>query len=96
MVEFVFSASRFKLLVPKEHVLVSFVLAGIRTPATRAVDDKPADPLAEEALQYVRVHRKSAQSSHWDRLQLHLGARRNVLEKKQGSSLPDSARQFAS
>ena len=54
VVEFVFSASRFKLLVPKENVIISFALAGIRTPATRAVDGKPADPLAEEILQYVR------------------------------------------
>lgn len=53
VVEFVFSASRFKLLVPKEHVLISFSLAGIRTPAPKGADGKP-DPLAEEILQYVR------------------------------------------
>jgi hypothetical protein len=54
VVEFVFSASRFKLLIPKENVLISFSLAGVRTPATRAVDGKPVDPLAEEILSYVR------------------------------------------
>jgi len=54
VVEFVFSASRFKLLVPKENVLISFSLAGVRTPATRSVDGKPVDPLAEEILSYVR------------------------------------------
>jgi len=53
IVEFVFSASRFKLLVPKEHVLISFALAGVRTPSVRGPDGKP-DPLAEEVLQYVR------------------------------------------
>jgi len=53
VVEYVFSASRFKLLVPKEHVLISFSLAGVRTPATKTADGKP-DPLAEEILQYVR------------------------------------------
>lgn len=53
VVEFVFSASRFKLLVPKENVLISFSLSGIRTPASKGADGKP-DPLAEEILQYVR------------------------------------------
>lgn len=54
VVEFVFSASRFKLLVPKEHVLIAFSLAGVRTPAAKGPDGK-ADPLAEEILQYVRA-----------------------------------------
>ena len=53
VVEFVFSASRFKLLVPKENVLISFSLAGVRTPASKGADGK-VDPLAEEILQYVR------------------------------------------
>ena len=35
VVEFVFSASRFKLLVPKENVIISFALAGIRTSGLR-------------------------------------------------------------
>lgn len=54
VVEFVFSASRFKLLVPKENVLIALSLAGIRTPAAKGPDGK-ADPLAEEILQYVRA-----------------------------------------
>jgi staphylococcal nuclease domain-containing protein 1 len=53
VVEFVFSASRFKLLVPKEHVMLSFSLAGIRTPSAKTEDGK-VDPLSEEILQYVR------------------------------------------
>lgn len=53
VVEFVFSASRFKLLVPKEHVLISFSLAGVRTPAPHGPDGNP-DPLATEVLNYVR------------------------------------------
>lgn len=54
VVEFVFSAGRFKLLVPSQHVLISFSLAGIRTPATKGADGKP-DPLATEITNYMRA-----------------------------------------
>lgn len=54
VVEFVFSAGRFKLLVPSHHVLISFSLAGIRTPATKGADGKP-DPLATEITNYMRA-----------------------------------------
>jgi len=53
VVEYVFSASRFKLLVPKEHILISFALSGIRTPGLKTADGKD-DPLALEVLNYVR------------------------------------------
>jgi staphylococcal nuclease domain-containing protein 1 len=53
VVEFVFSASRFKLLVPKEHVLISMSLSGVRTPSPKLADGK-VDPLAEEITNYVR------------------------------------------
>ena len=54
VVEFVFSAGRFKLLIPSQHVLISFSLAGIRTPATKGEDGKP-NPLATEITNYMRA-----------------------------------------
>jgi len=69
-VECVFSVSRFKLLVPKEHVLISFSLAGVRTPATRALDGGKVDPLAEEILQYVR----SKVQQHSVKIEVEVGA----------------------
>jgi len=53
VVEYVFSASRFKLYVPKEHLMISLSLSGIRTPAPKTADGKD-HPLALEILQYVR------------------------------------------
>jgi staphylococcal nuclease domain-containing protein 1 len=53
VVEHVFSAGRYKLFVPKEHVMVSFSLAGVRTIGQKKVDGTP-EPLYEQALQSVR------------------------------------------
>mmetsp|Transcript_16881 Transcript_16881/g.32960 ORF Transcript_16881/g.32960 Transcript_16881/m.32960 type:complete len:911 (-) Transcript_16881:240-2972(-) len=47
VVEYCFSGSRFKLFIPKERILVSFVLSGVRTPNTR-------DPFGPEALEFSR------------------------------------------
>ena len=53
VVEYVFTPSRFKLAVPKESVLISFALGGVRTPGSRDAEGKP-EPLFEKALQFVR------------------------------------------
>ncbi|XP_076287383.1 staphylococcal nuclease domain-containing protein 1 [Lasioglossum baleicum] len=60
MVEFVTSGSRLKLFLPKEDQLITFVLAGIRTP--RCQRSLPgggivkADEYGEKALAFTREH----------------------------------------
>lgn len=59
LVEFVASGSRFRLFIPKESCLVTFLLAGITCPRTsRPGNDKikasDAEPFGEEAFNYVK------------------------------------------
>lgn len=59
VVEFVASGSRFRLFIPKESCLVTFLLAGITCPRTsRPANDKvkatEAEPYGEEAYTYVK------------------------------------------
>lgn len=58
-VEFVASGSRFRLFIPKESCLVTFLLAGITCPRTsRPANDKmkgtEAEPYGEEAFNFVK------------------------------------------
>lgn len=56
IVDFVASASRFKLIVPRENVRLTFVLAGIRAPKTaRNASDKD-EPFGREGLEFSTVH----------------------------------------
>jgi staphylococcal nuclease domain-containing protein 1 len=59
IVEFVASGSRFRMYVPKESCLVTFLLAGItcpRTPrpAANGMPGKDGEPFGEEALNYSK------------------------------------------
>lgn len=59
VVEFVASGSRFRLFIPKESCLVTFLLAGISCPRSSrpATDKQPAttaDPFGDEAYNYVK------------------------------------------
>lgn len=59
LVEFVASGSRFRLFIPKESCLVTFLLAGISCPRTsRPANDKTkateAEPFGEEAFNFVK------------------------------------------
>lgn len=59
VVEFIASGSRFRLYIPKESCLVTFLLGGISCPrsARPAVKDIPAqegEPFGDEALAYVK------------------------------------------
>jgi staphylococcal nuclease domain-containing protein 1 len=53
VVEYAFSGARLKLYAPHQNCLMSFVLAGVRTPSTKPVDGK-VDPLGAKALQFTR------------------------------------------
>lgn len=60
IVEFVASGSRMRLYIPKESVLVTFLLAGITCPrgprpAVGGGAAQKADPFGEEALQFTKV-----------------------------------------
>lgn len=59
IVEFIASGSRFRLYLPKDNCLVTFLLAGISCPRSSrpAVGSTPAqegEPFGDEALSYVR------------------------------------------
>lgn len=59
IVEFVASGSRFRLFIPKESCLVTFLLGGISCPrSSRPATDKSsastADPFGDEAYNYVK------------------------------------------
>ncbi|KAG7313603.1 hypothetical protein JYU34_000758, partial [Plutella xylostella] len=59
IVEFVASGSRMRLYIPKESVLVTFLLAGINCPrgarpAIGAAPAQKAEPYGEEALQFTK------------------------------------------
>lgn len=57
IVEFIASGSRFRIYVPREHYLVSFLLAGISCPRASAktkVGDQPGDPFGDEAHAFTK------------------------------------------
>lgn len=59
LVEFVASGSRFRIYIPKESCLVTFLLGGISCPrssrpALNGSPATPADPFGEEAFAYVK------------------------------------------
>jgi hypothetical protein len=53
VVEYVFTGSRLKVYVPKENIIISLALAGIRAPGPKTKDGK-SDPMGELSLQYTR------------------------------------------
>lgn len=53
VVDFVASASRFKLIVPRENVRLTFVLAGIRAPKTARNVSEKDEPFGREGLDYT-------------------------------------------
>ncbi|KAJ1028398.1 hypothetical protein NDA16_001565 [Ustilago loliicola] len=52
VVDFVASASRFKLIVPRENVRLTFVLAGIRAPKTARNANEKDEPFGREGLDF--------------------------------------------
>lgn len=61
IVEFVASASRLRVYVPKESCLITFLLSGIDAPRTARIgpNGKPIgmdDPFAEEAMKFTRYN----------------------------------------
>ncbi|EST07919.1 Staphylococcal nuclease (SNase-like), OB-fold [Kalmanozyma brasiliensis GHG001] len=52
IVDFVASASRFKLIVPRENVRLTFVLAGIRAPKTARNHSEKDEPFGREGLDF--------------------------------------------
>ncbi|SPO22182.1 related to transcriptional coactivator p100 [Ustilago trichophora] len=52
IVDFVASASRFKLIVPRENVRLTFVLAGIRAPKTARNASEKDEPFGREGLDF--------------------------------------------
>lgn len=52
VVDFVASASRFKLIVPRENVRLTFVLAGIRAPKTARNASEKDEPFGREGLDF--------------------------------------------
>ncbi|CDS01880.1 hypothetical protein [Sporisorium scitamineum] len=52
IVDFVASASRFKLIVPRENVRLTFVLAGIRAPKTARNASERDEPFGREGLDF--------------------------------------------
>ena len=55
IVDFVASASRFKLIVPRENVRLTFVLAGIRAPKTARNASEKDEPFGREGLDFSTV-----------------------------------------
>ncbi|PWN46841.1 hypothetical protein IE53DRAFT_288596 [Violaceomyces palustris] len=52
VVDFVASASRFKVIVPRENVRLTFVLAGIRAPKTARNPSEKDEPFGREGLEF--------------------------------------------
>ncbi|KAK6504354.1 hypothetical protein TWF506_002555 [Arthrobotrys conoides] len=53
VVDFIASGSRFKLLIPKENVRLTFVLSGIRAPRTARNASEKSEPFGPEALEFT-------------------------------------------
>lgn len=52
IVDFCASASRFKLVVPRENCRLTFVLAGVRAPRTARIASEKDEPFAREGLEW--------------------------------------------
>jgi staphylococcal nuclease domain-containing protein 1 len=52
VVDFCASASRFKLIIPKEQCRITFVLAGVRAPKTARNPQEKDEPFAREGLDF--------------------------------------------
>ncbi|KNC80272.1 hypothetical protein SARC_07366 [Sphaeroforma arctica JP610] len=53
VVDYVINASRFKLYVPKDNIMVVFLLAGINVPRTGRKGEE-SEPYAEDASRYIK------------------------------------------
>ncbi|KAK6335863.1 hypothetical protein TWF730_003238 [Orbilia blumenaviensis] len=53
VVDYIASGSRFKLLIPKENVRLTFVLSGIRAPRTARNASEKSEPFGPEALEFT-------------------------------------------
>ncbi|KAK6343036.1 hypothetical protein TWF718_008413 [Orbilia javanica] len=63
IVDFIASGSRFKLLIPKENVRLTFVLSGIRAPRTARNASEKSEPFGPEALEFTsrRAHQRDVE-----------------------------------
>ncbi|EWC44535.1 hypothetical protein DRE_06707 [Drechslerella stenobrocha 248] len=63
VVDFIASGSRFKLLIPKENVRLTFVLSGIRAPRTARNATEKSEPYGPEALEFAtrRAHQRDVE-----------------------------------
>ncbi|KAF3919685.1 hypothetical protein ABW20_dc0105936 [Dactylellina cionopaga] len=63
VVDFIASGSRFKLLIPKENVRLTFVLSGIRAPRTARNPSEKSEPYGPEALEFTtrRAHQRDVE-----------------------------------
>ncbi|EPS37508.1 hypothetical protein H072_8785 [Dactylellina haptotyla CBS 200.50] len=63
VVDFIASGSRFKLLIPKENVRLTFVLSGIRAPRTARNASEKSEPFGPEALEFTsrRAHQRDVE-----------------------------------
>ncbi|PAV18694.1 transcription factor [Pyrrhoderma noxium] len=52
VVEFVASGSRFKILIPKENMTITLVLAGIRAPRTARSANEKSEPYGNESAEF--------------------------------------------
>jgi staphylococcal nuclease domain-containing protein 1 len=77
IIEYEFSASRFKLSIPRESLMILFGLEGIRCPLSKK-KDRAAEPYGEEGLDLVRntLHQREVQIvvRSIDRIGTFLGA----------------------
>ncbi|KAG8833983.1 hypothetical protein FRC17_009765 [Serendipita sp. 399] len=53
IVDYVAAGSRFKLIIPRDNVTLTFVLAGIRAPKTARREDEKSEPYGPEAADFA-------------------------------------------
>jgi len=53
IVEKVFTGTRYKLLLPKESLVITFAITGVTSPSLRPRDEKSPKPFSQEAVNYV-------------------------------------------
>ncbi|KAG8759264.1 hypothetical protein FRC14_006340 [Serendipita sp. 396] len=56
IVDYVAAGSRFKLIIPRDNVTLTFVLAGIRAPKTARREDEKSEPYGQEAADFATRH----------------------------------------
>jgi staphylococcal nuclease domain-containing protein 1 len=52
VIERVFTGTRFKVLLPKDSLLITFAISGIQTPSLRPRDESQPKPFAQEAINF--------------------------------------------